>query len=203
MRTSLLAAALAGSGCASGSSIRWNRPVDVPGVLAADQLFVMEPIVEGGATPGNVGRNIPAVRQQVHERIVSVASERATVIDVVITPNRRIPALAGYPAALGGVRPTLEELDAANAAFGDGASYLLIPTILQWTVMRTDDPLGAFILPHNQIAIELRLMRLQPSAIVGDVIFKNRAHLTLNQSPSQLLDGSFRRVALQLVSGRP
>jgi hypothetical protein len=46
-------------------------------------------------------------------------------------------------------------------------------------------------------------MQLQPPAVVGDVVFKNRATLTLNQSPLKLLDGSFRSLVLQLVSGRP
>jgi hypothetical protein len=68
--------------------------------------------------------------------------------------------------------------------------------------MRTDDPLGALFQAHNQIAIDLRLMRLQPPAVVGDITFKNRARVTLNQSPMQLLDGNFRHAVLQLVSGR-
>ena len=202
VRTSLLVAALAGSGCASTSSIRWSRSPDASGVPRAFPVFVMEPLVEGSAGPGNAGRNIPAVKRQVRERILTITSERSTVVDVVVTPHRRIPALASYPAAIGGARLTAEELDAANAAFEDGATHLLVPTILQWTAMRTDDPLGAFLVPHNQIAIDLRLMRLQPPALVGDVVFKNRARLTLNQSPMKLLDGSFRDVVLQLVSGR-
>jgi hypothetical protein len=46
-------------------------------------------------------------------------------------------------------------------------------------------------------------MRLLSAAIVGDVIFNNRARLTLNHAPMRLLDGSFRRVVLQLVSAGP
>jgi len=162
----------------------------------------MEPLVEGTAAPGNVGRNIPAVKQQVRERIRTIISERSTVVDVVVTPHQRIPALDSYPAAIGGARLTAEELDAANAALVAGATHLLVATVLEWTVMRTDDPLGAFVMPHDQVVIDLRLMRLQPPALVGDVVFKKRARLTLNQSPMKLLDGSFRDVVLQLVSGR-
>jgi len=40
-------------------------------------------------------------------------------------------------------------------------------------------------------------MRLQSPELVGDVVFKNRARLTLNQAPMHLLGGSFRRVVLQ------
>jgi len=32
---------------------------------------------------------------------------------------------------------------------------------------------------------------------MGDVVFENRARLTLNQSPMKLLDGNFRGVVLQ------
>ena len=202
VRTSLLATALAGSGCASASSIRWNRGLDPPGVPAMGRVCVMEPLVEGSAAPGNVGRNISVVKQEVRERLLAIVSEHSAVVDVVVTPHGRIPALASYPAALSGARLTSEELDAANAAFEVGATHLLVPTILQWTVMRTDDLFGAFILSHNQIAIDFRLMQLQPPALVGDVIFKNRARLTLNQPPMQLLDGSVRRVVLQLAFGR-
>jgi hypothetical protein len=166
------------------------------------QVSVMEPLVDGTAVPGNAGRDIPAVKYAVHLRILGIVSEHSTVVDMTMRPHRRNPALTGYRAALGGARLTNEELDAADAGYESGATHLLVPTILQWTVMRTDDPIGAFILPHNRIAIDLRLMQLQPPMLVGDVMFRNRAHLTLNQSPMRLLDDSFRHTVLRLVSGR-
>ena len=67
--------------------------------------------------------------------------------------------------------------------------------------MRTDDPIGTLTLPRNSITLTLRLMRLQPPALVGQVTFRNRAHLTLNQQALGLLDGRFREVTLRLVSG--
>jgi hypothetical protein len=162
----------------------------------------MEPLIEGSAAPGNAGRNFPAVRQEVRQRLLAIISERSTVVDAVVTPYRRISAPADYPKALDGSRVTAEELDAASAALEGGATHWLVPAILRSTVMRTDDPLGAFLGPHTHIAIELRLMRLQLPALMGDVVFENRPRLTLNQSPMKLLDGSFRGVVLQLVSGR-
>jgi hypothetical protein len=42
----------------------------------------MEPIVEGTASPGNVGRNFPAVRQEVRARIVATVRERLTTLDL-------------------------------------------------------------------------------------------------------------------------
>jgi len=202
IRTSLLVVALAGSACASTSSIRWNRSPDATGSLAPS-VFVMEPLINGSAAPGNAGRDFPVVKRQVRERLLTIVSQRSTVVNAVVTPYRRVPAPAGYPDAIGGARVTEEERDAAKAALASGATHLLIPTILEWTEMRTDDPLGALILPHTHVAIELRLMRLQQRpALAGDVVFKNRARLTLNQSPMKLLDDSFRAVVLQLVSGR-
>ncbi len=67
--------------------------------------------------------------------------------------------------------------------------------------MRTDDPIGAFILPHNSVAMTLRLMRLQAPVLSGHVSFKNRARLTLNKPADRLLDGRFRDIVLGLVSG--
>ena len=67
--------------------------------------------------------------------------------------------------------------------------------------MRTDDPIGALIVPHNSVTLTLRLMRLQRPALAGRVTFQNRARLTLNQPVSRLLNARFREVPFQLVSG--
>jgi hypothetical protein len=162
----------------------------------------MEPIVEGTASPGNVGRNFPAVRQEVRARIVATVRERLTTLDLAdAPPHLRVQALASYPAALGDEVVTAEELDAANVAFEQGATHLIAPTILEWTEMRADDPIGALATSHNRITIDLRLMQLEPPALLAHVVFRNRARLTLNQPASRLLDESFRNVVLQLVSG--
>src|SRR5262249_60201941 len=95
---------LAGLGCTSTSAIHWNRLVDTPAVLEQFAVFVMEPLVEGSAAPGNVGRNMPVVQPEVRERPVAIISERSTVVDVVVTSPRSIPALARYPAAMSGAK---------------------------------------------------------------------------------------------------
>jgi hypothetical protein len=181
--------------------MRWNVSPDALNV-PAERVFVMEPLVEGTAAPGNTNRNIPVVVAEVRERIRAIVREHSVSVDGVTTPHRKIGPLADYAAAVRGARLTNEELDAAAAAADAGATHLLVPTILEWTAMRTDDPIGTFILPHNAVALDLRLMQLRPPALVGEVVFRNRARLTLNQSPMRLLDNHFRRALLHLVSGR-
>jgi hypothetical protein len=150
-----------------------------------------------------VGRNFPAVRQEVLARVLAILRERSGAVDVVGgASHTRNRALASYPAAVGGGRLTTEELNAADAALENGAAELLVPTILEWTEMRTDDPIGIFTTAHNRIAIDLRLMRLTPPALAAHAVFRNRARLTLNQSAARLLDDKFRKVVLEMVYGR-
>ncbi|HVH28359.1 MAG TPA: hypothetical protein VM818_16455 [Vicinamibacterales bacterium] len=199
----LITAALAVAGCASTSSVRWNPTLDPFKAPASGPVFVMEPMVEGTASPGNVGRNFPAGRQEVLARVLSILREQSAAVDVAGGASHgRNRALASYPAAVGGGGLTTEELDAANAAFENGAAELLVPTILEWTEMRTDDPIGIFTTAHNRIAIDLRLMRLRPPGLAAHAVFRNRARLTLNQSAARLLDDNFRIVVLKMVSGR-
>jgi hypothetical protein len=96
-----------------------------------------------------------------------------------------------------------EEVNAASRAYQRGATHLVVPIITEWKEMRTDDPIGAFILPHNRITVTLRLMHLQPPALVGSVTFKNRASLTLNQAAARLLNDRFRQLVRYLLSGSP
>jgi hypothetical protein len=56
-------------------------------------------------------------------------------------------------------------------------------------------------MPRNRVTVTLRLMRLQPPALVGRVTFRNRARLTLNQQAMRLLNERFREVTRQLASG--
>lgn len=108
---------------------------------------------------------------------------------------------SAYRLATGETVVTAEEINAASQALQGGATYLLVPTITEWTQMRTDDPIGVLTLPRNSITLTLRLMRLEPPALVGQVTFHNRAHLTLNQPALRLLNGRFRDVTIRLVTG--
>ena len=162
----------------------------------------MEPIVIGTASPGNISRDFDAIRQGVATRIVSVVRERFPTAEIA---ERRspgaMPLWAQYRRSTGEAVVTTEEMNAASQAFQRGATHLLVPMITEWKEMRTDDPVGALILPHNSITLRLRLMRLQPPALAGAVSFRNHARLTLNQRALRLLDGRFRQAVLDLVSG--
>jgi hypothetical protein len=90
-------------------------------------------------------------------------------------------------------------VDATPYARAHGGTYLLIPTIVEWRQMRSDDPVGAFVEPHNRVAIELRLVRLDSTTTEGDVTFTNHARVTMNQPADRLLGDEFRKVVRRLL----
>jgi hypothetical protein len=53
----------------------------------------------------------------------------------------------------------------------------------------------------GSIAITVRLMRVEPPAIVGQATFRNRARLTANQRAEHLLDERFQKMVVDLLSG--
>ncbi|HEY1303852.1 MAG TPA: hypothetical protein VGF24_09915 [Vicinamibacterales bacterium] len=161
----------------------------------------MAPSIAGTAAPGNVGRNFPAITSDVTARTLSIVRERFPEADVAGRPSTARPALAGYASAAGQA-VTTGEVNAAVDAATRGATHLLVPTITEWTEMRTDDPIGALIGRHESVTIALRLMRLEPPALVSQVTFHNRARVTLNRKASRLLDERFRREILQLLPVR-
>jgi hypothetical protein len=203
-RTQLVAAFLAlaaVSGCADTAAVHSGRPVVTTPDSPAGRVFVMEPIWRANES-GNIGRDFRIINAEVASRILAIVRERFPESEAVEAgprdPRRLLP---GYPRIVDEEAVTAEELNAASRAYEQGATYLLVPTITEWKEMRTDDPIGAFILPHNSVAMTLRLMRLQAPFRSERVVFKNRARLTLNQRADRLLNGRFRSVVLGLVSG--
>jgi hypothetical protein len=187
--------------CADTAAVHSNRPVVTTPVSDAGRVFVMEPIWRANES-GNIGRDFRAINAEVTARILAIVRERFPESDSVETgprdPRRVLP---GYPLTVDAEAVTTEELNAASRAHEHGAAYLLVPTITEWKEMRTDDPIGTFILPHNSVAMTLRLMPLQAPFRSERVVFKNRARFTLNQRADHLLNGRFRDVVLGLVSG--
>lgn len=197
----MLVITAAATGCATTASIQWNPAPVSAAVPAEGPVFVMEPHIEGSASPGNVGRDFAAIQNLVLARTLAIVRERYPAADVAEPGPGLVAALPGYRQALGGQTVTIDEFNAARLARERGAAYLLIPSVTEWRAMRTDDPIGAFALRHNEVAVTLRLMRLQPPALVGRVTFVNHARVTLNQSPDRLLDAHFRTAVLRLLTG--
>jgi len=192
--------AMAAVGCADTTAGHSNRPTVTTPVSSADRVFVMEPIWRANES-GNIGRNFRVINAEVTTRILTIVRERLPESEIVETePRDPRRILAGYPLSVDAETVTTEELNAASRAHERGGAYLLVPTITEWKEMRTDDPIGAFILPHNSVAMTLRLMRLEAPFHSERLVFKNRARLTLNQRADQLLNGRFRDVVLGLLS---
>jgi hypothetical protein len=197
--SALLSAALAVAAAACGETTA------SPALLAtraqsAGPVFVMEPVWRSGET-GNSSRDYRVINADVVARILMIVRERFPTAEVAESRSPvAMPVPPGYPLKVDEGAVSTDEFNAASCARQRGAAYLLVPTIREWKEMRTDDPIGAIVLPHNSVALTLRLMRLQPPGLSGRVEFTNRARLTLNQPAYRLLDGRFREVVLRLVS---
>ena len=166
-------------------------------------LFVMPPASEGSPATGNIGRNFSDIERVVAMRLLAIVQERDPGARMADTSGQTpfLP-MARYIDAVAPSRTTRTEITAAGFALQHGGTHLLVPTIIEWREMRTGDPVGALIAPHNGVVIALRLVRLDPLAVEGDVRFKNHSRFTANQSAERLLNGDFRRTVLRLVDGR-
>jgi hypothetical protein len=178
----LLSIASVSMACAPTSSVQWTHlPHTQNPATATTFVCVMQPILAGNAT-GNSSSNFQTVEQAVALSIIAAARERV------------------HAERLDGI---YDEEAGIRWAERRGATHLLVPIIDEWRQMRTDDPIGSFILPHNRIVITLRLLRLQPrprpAVETGRVTFSNRARLTLNQSAENLLDDRFSAVVRELI----
>lgn len=160
----------------------------------------MTPQWTAGTNPGNVGRDVASITSDVGDRILATVRQRIARAELVPTNVRiAVPLPTGYEAALPG-RIMPEERRAASWTVEHGVPFLCVPTIVEWKEMRTDDPIGALTLPHNSIAITVRLMQMEPPAVAGQATFRSHARLTLNQSAHELLDERFQKMVLELVS---
>jgi hypothetical protein len=140
-------------------------------------VAVMMPMIRETNNRGNVGRDWETIQQAVAARILESARQR--------DPGARL----------------IDTMPIGPAATKQSATHLIVPSILQWTQMRTDDPIGALISRRNHITIALRLMRLQQAPVLEcEITFTNRARLTLNQRAERLLDRRFHAAVLQLLS---
>ncbi len=186
--------------CAATTSIVREPPVGVASAITMCPVFVMWPTIAPAALRGSVGVRPWDIESAVAHRILEVVQEQCPDGNLLRpTPVTPLAAIPGYVAAVGGGEVTTDEWQVAAAARDRGASYLLVPTIQRWNQRRTDDPIGAFIGPHNSIGVSVRLMRLQSPALAGRVTFLNRSRITLNQPAARLLDDGFRTALRQLL----
>jgi hypothetical protein len=162
----------------------------------------MPPVIGASLATGNVGRNVSDIERAVAARLLTIVQERDPEARLADATGRTpyVPMKA-YIDAVAPARTTAEELDSAGFARQHGGTHLLVPTIVEWREMRTDDPIGALISPHESVVVAVRLVRLDPPAVEGQVTFRNHARVTVNRSAESLLDDEFRRAVLRLVGG--
>jgi len=192
-------AAIFASGCSAATTVG-TFPVTPPGPSAPVHIFVMPPAVEGSPATGNIGRNFAEVEQVVAARLLTIVQERdsgAMMADS--TGQTPFLPMATYIDAVAPARATRRELEAAGFAQQHGGTHLLVPTIIEWREMRAGDPIGALLPPHDGVVIALRLVRLGPPMVDGNVTFKNHSRVTVNQSADRLLNGDFRQAVLRLL----
>ena len=186
------------AGCAA-RSVTWNQAPLRSAAPSTGPVFVLQPIVLP-SKPGNVGRDFATIRTTIANRILAIVRERFPNAQLAV--DRAVPGVRYdlYRAAVGEPVVSVDEMNGAASALRAGATHLLVPTISEWKEMRSDDPVGAVILPHNSVTLSLRLMQLEPPAVAGRVTFHNRARLTLNQPAIGLLDDEFHRATLKLIA---
>jgi len=189
---------------AESSSIIVNRPPGMPGLTASCPVFVMWPMTGPASLGGNVGVDSQDLLPIVANRILAVVRERCPNGELV-PPSTLVSfsPIPGYPAVIEGIEVSADEQRAAATARERGATFLLVPTILQWKQVRTDDPIGALLSPHNQVSLSVTLMRLEHPVAAGKVLFRNHSRITLNQSAVRLLDKEFRSALRGLLWGQP
>lgn len=194
----LVLAALFASGCSAATTVG-TFPATPLGAAPA-HVFVMPPGIEGSPATGNRGRNFSDVERVVSNHLLAIVKERDAGA-MMADPTGQTPfqPMARYIDAVAPSRTTLGELNAAGFARQHGGTYLLVPTIIEWREMRTDDPIGALLPPHDAVVIALRLVRLDPVTVEGRVTFKNHSRVTVNQSADRLLNSDFRRTVLRLL----
>ena len=132
------------SACAARTSVQWNPQPAAVEHSPVGLVFVMEPVVAATASPGNVGRDVPAITRELATHVLTAVRERfphAELADGM--PADPLRFAATYRAATGETVVTPQEYLAASLAFERGATHLLVPTITEWRQMRTDDPIGA------------------------------------------------------------
>jgi len=186
--------------CGARTTVTWEQPVVARVPSQEERLYVMAPQWTAGPNPGNVGRDVAGITSDIGDRILATVRQRIARAEQVPANVRiAVPLPAGYEAALPG-RITPEERRAASWTVEHGVPLLIVPTVVEWKEMRTDDPIGALSLPHNSIAITVRLMQMEPPTVVAEATFRSRARLTLNQGARQLLDERFQTMVLELVS---
>ena len=186
------------AGCAA-RSVTWNQAPVRAAAPTNGPVFVLPPILQPGE-PGNVGRDFAAIRTAVADRILTVVRQRFPGAQLAVTSTGPGIRYDLYRSAVGDPVVSVDEMNGAAGALRAGATHLLVPAIIEWKQMRTDDPVGAIVLPHNSVTVTLRLMRLEPPAVAGRMTFHNRARLTLNQPAIGLLDAEFQRATLQLIA---
>ena len=191
---------LIATACGARATVSWEQPMPARAPSEGERLYVMAPQWTAGTNPGNVGRDVAGITSDIGDRILATVRQRIAGAELVPANIRMaVPLPAGYEAALPGPI-TPDERRAASWTVEHGVPFLFVPTIVEWKEMRTDDPIGAFSLPHNTIAITVRLMQMVPPTVLSQATFRSRARLTLNQSARQLLDERFNRMVLELVS---
>ena len=160
----------------------------------------MPPAVEGSPATGNIGRDFNDVERVVATRLLTIVRERdAGAMMADSTVQTPFLPMAKYIDAVAPARTTRRELEAAGFAQQHGGTHLLVPTIIEWREMRAGDPIGALLPPHDGVVIALRLVRLGPPMVDGNVTFKNHSRVTVNQSADKLLSGDFRQTVRRLL----
>jgi hypothetical protein len=157
------------------------------------------------------------------ERLAGIPNARVVVMQTIgakrtiIESGRPIQRVQGFPPSAGRTitdrvletvrqrHPEAELVDtpfigqAITTALDRGATHMIVPEVKEWRDAETQ-----YTGQRDRVEIELRLVQLRPYTTIASVTFrKNNGFLAVrDESPTRLIDNSFRNAVQQLLGER-
>ena len=178
----LILAALAG--CAHSSVAKSIKPCERLDCISNARVFVMQTIgaqrtvIENGRTVQKVQGFPPTAGRTISDRVLETVRRRHPEAELVDTPY------------IG---------QAITTAPDRGATHLVVPEVKDWQDAATQHT-GV----RDRVEIELRLVQLRPHTSIASVTFRKTSGFLAvrDESPTRLIDDSFRDAVQQLLGER-
>lgn len=178
----LILAALAG--CAHSSVAKSIKPCERLDGISNARVFVMQTIgarrtvIENGRTIHKVQGFPPTAGRTITDHVLETVRRRHPEAELVDTPY------------IG---------QAITTALDRGATHLVVPEVKGWQDTATQHT-GV----RDRVEIELRLVQLRPHTSIASVTFRKTSGFLAvrDESPTRLIDDSFRDAVQQLLGER-
>ncbi len=172
------------AGCAHSSVTKSIKPCERLNCIPNARVFVMQTIgaqrtvIENGRTIQKVQGFPPSAGRAITDRVLETVRQRHPEAELV-----DIPFIG----------------QAITTALDRGATHLIVPAVKDWRDGETQ-----YTGVRDRVEIELRLVQLLPHTTIASVTFrKTNGFLAVrDESPTRLIDDSFRDAVQQLLGER-